>query len=185
MGSFRILLIIFFLIIVSCDTVSNEIEINSDLIGRVKKDSDCLNILQKHYGIDSKRLEKYKYFESLLSKYIAINKDKKYTRFLFLRLEVVGEVIESFTFSIGESQNGKLEVIKYFAEDNEIKTQKKVLKNQTISNLYNFFEKDSSQYSVGKTLILDFTSTNSKCSFYNNLSLQDVEKIKELTFFKP
>ncbi len=184
MGSFRIFIVIYFLITTSCNTVSDEVEINSDLISRVKNDNDCLSILEKHYGINSKRLEKYKYFESLLSKCIATNIDKKYTRFLFLRLEVIGEVIESFTFSISESSNGKLEVVKYLAENNTIKTQKKVLQNHTISDLYDFFEKNGSQYSVGKILILDFTSTSSKCNFYNDISLQDVDKIKELNFFK-
>ncbi|KZS39460.1 hypothetical protein AWE51_13065 [Aquimarina aggregata] len=185
MGSFRMLTLAIFCFLISCNTNTDKFKIDNDLIDKAKSNNNCLDILETYYNIDSKKIEETKYFETLLSRYIDLNENKKYTRFLFLKLEVVGEVMESLTFSIGEYSNGELEIVKYFAEDDEIKTQKKVLKNQTINNLYNFFEKDSPQYSVGKILILDFSFANSKCGFYNYLSSKDIKKIKELAFFEP
>ena len=184
MESFRILSIAIICLVISCNTNNDEFKVNNDLINIAKSNNDCLDILQTYYSTDSKKIEETKYFETLLSRYIALNENKEYKRFLFLRLEESGEVFESTTFSIGELENSELEIVKYYTEDSKIKTLKKVVKGHTINDLYDFFKNNDAQYSIGKILILDFTSSNSKCSFYNNLSSQDVNKIKQIAFFK-
>lgn len=184
----NILVIIILLIIFSsCNKSETEtFELDRSIISLIKKNGNCLGLLNDGFGVSEATLEEVSYLETLLGKVIDENKGVKYQRLIFLKIYEEGEVVNTSKITFGILKNGEGLLNKYYSENNHSKIQSKEMKNIDLDLLYEKIGEAQNKIVGGRTkiLIIDLKSIeNFECKLYDDLGANNIKKIKELIIF--
>lgn len=181
----KIIAIILLTFVLSCDKLET-FELNRDIISSIGENDNCLKLLDDGFGVNKETLKEVGYLENLLDNIIDENKDVKYHRLIFLKIYEEGEVISTSKITFGVLENRKGLLKKYYSENNQRKVELKKVKNIDLDILYNKIGEPQNKVISGRrtVLIIDFKNADYfECKLYDDLSINHLNKIKELIIF--
>lgn len=176
-----VIIILWSILILSCDKTKT-FELDRSIVSIIENNISCVKLLSEGFGINEVTSKKVGFFETLLDKIIDENKGVKYHRLVILKIYEEGEVMNTSRITFGVLENGE----GFLNEYSSHKVESKKIMSMDLDLLYRKIGEPQNKIVSGRTrvLIIDIKNNdNFECKLYDNLSAENINKIKNLTIF--
>ncbi|TSE07894.1 hypothetical protein [Aquimarina algiphila] len=150
----------------------------------VRENSNCREIFEKVFWIDSLQLNKEPYVESVLNRFIGFNRYQSYERLFLIQMDMEGEVSNRSTFNI-QIKNGGASIVKYAYTDGKFTPNTKKIESFNEKAFVDFLNENSlverqRNYNI---MTFDFENSSScECRFLGHTDF-DINDLDNLDLF--